>query len=170
MVINTTRFGPLELIDDQVIHIAGLANEAAPTGRFILLETQTDGAAIWLQSVDDGAFAMRLVDPATCVPGFKLPTSRQILELMRTSRNGELHAYLALEQSGEYLVVNIDEPIVINKHSRRGMQLRAVAAEPAPIQTQTQAHAPVETVSHWRNRWSEGLDAALAPRAAQAVA
>ena len=168
MVIHTTRFGPLELIDDQVIHIAGLANDASPTGRFILLEIQSADAAIWLQSVDDGAFALRLVDPAACVPGFKLPTSRQILELMRTSRNGELHAYLALERSGDYLVVNIDEPIVINKHSRRGLQLRPVPAEPAPARISAQAPAPA--VSHWRNRWSEGLDAALAPRAVQAVA
>ncbi len=168
MVINTTRFGPLELIEDQIIHIAGLANDAAPTGRFILLELQSADAAVWLQSVDDESLALRLVDPAACVPGFKLPTNRQVIELMRTSRNGELHAYLALERSGEYLVVNIDEPIVINKHSRRGLQLRPVPAEPTPLPVAV--HAPATAVSHWRNRWSEGLDAALAPRAVQAVA
>lgn len=168
MVINTVRFGPIELIDDQIIHIAGLASDFAPSGRFILLEMQSADAAIWLQSVDNDTFALRLVDPAACVPGFKLPTNRQILELMRTSRNGELHAYLALERSGEYLVVNIDEPIVINKHSRRGLQLRPVPAEPMPAPVA--AHAPATAVSHWRNRWSEGLDATLASRGVQAVA
>ena len=160
MVINTTRFGPLEIMENQVLHIAGIAGEKAGSDRFILVEMPSTDAGIWLQSVDNAEFAIRLVDPSSCVPGFKLPTNRHVVELMRTSRNGELHAYLVLERSGDYLVVNIDEPIVINKHSRRGLHLHVelteqLAAESAPV---PQAPARPSAALPWRNRWSDGLD------------
>ena len=160
MVINTARFGPLEILDNQILQIAGISSGQANSGRFILVELQSADAGVWLQSVDNAEFAIRLVDPSSCVPGFKLPANRHVLELMRTSRNGELNAYLVLERSGDYLVVNIDEPIVINKHSRRGLQLHTDPAEQYAVEPTPAPAAPARPVAalSWRNRWSEGLD------------
>ncbi len=166
MVINTTRFGPLELLDEQIIQMVGLPAEIGVTGRFVLLESQTPDASTWLQSVDDDSVALRLVDPTTCVPGYKLPANRQVLELMRTSRSGELRAFLILERSGEYLVVNVDQPVVINKHSRRGVQLRVEL----PVEIKPQAAASVEFESQWDSAWKGVLAMGRKAGVVQAVA
>ena len=84
MKVPTSRFGAIDIPEDQVIYIPlgliGFPNQK----RYVLLEHKKGSPFIWFQAVDDEDLAFVLIDPLLCEPDYEIQVNsedRKILEL-----------------------------------------------------------------------------------------
>ena len=61
--LSTSRFGTINIQEEQIIHMPSGMIGFPDAQRFTLLEHKKGSPFMWLQSLDDGALAFVLVDP-----------------------------------------------------------------------------------------------------------
>jgi flagellar assembly factor FliW len=82
--IPTSRFGTIDIPEDQVIYVPlgliGFPNQK----RYVLREHKKGSPFIWFQAVDDEDLAFVLIDPLLCEPDYEIQVNsedRKTLEL-----------------------------------------------------------------------------------------
>lgn len=80
---------------------------------------------IWLQSVDEPGLALLLVDPFVRFEGFALEVPEAAVAALGATQSDELLvlAPVTLGHAGQRSTANLRGPIVINWHTRCGMQV-----------------------------------------------
>ena len=84
MKILTTRFGELEVPEDQVIHLSSGMIGFPNHQRYVLVEHKKGSPFVWLQSIDEASLAFILADPVVVNPDYEIqisPEDRRALEL-----------------------------------------------------------------------------------------
>ena len=84
MKIPTTRFGVIEVPEDQVIQVPSGMIGFPNHRRYVFVEHRKGSPFIWLQSVDNESLAFILADPLLVRPDYEFqisPEDRQALEL-----------------------------------------------------------------------------------------
>jgi len=124
--ISTTRFGVLEFENLDVVTF--------PTGilgfpscrRFVLVAHKEDSPFRWLQSVDDGALAFLVVDPATFFPDYAPEMESSDAAYLQLSEETPRLVYTMVtipKGLPESMTVNLAGPIVINAETRYAKQI-----------------------------------------------
>ena len=108
MKLNTTRFGEIDVPDEQVIVVPEGILGFPDDKRFVLLEHDSEGTPFkWLQSADSGHLAFIVMDPNLVVESFEVEWDKESVELLgpATEKAGEDIAMMA--------IVNVphDDPI-----------------------------------------------------------
>jgi len=120
----TTRFGVVQVTDDQLIRVPeGLVGFRSLTS-YALIPDPVVAGLTWLQSTTDPETAFALVTPEQVVTEYKLdlrPGDKAALELT----NGDDAVVYVILNRGETggLTVNLQGPLVINPHRRLGRQI-----------------------------------------------
>ncbi len=123
MVIQTTRFGPVEVDDDRFIEFpAGLLG-FAQARTFALLQPDDRGVFFWLQSVDNPDLAFVVTDPALWVEDFSAPLREEQVREIGLRDLSELQTFVIVNRRGGALTANFQGPLLISAVSRRGLQL-----------------------------------------------
>jgi flagellar assembly factor FliW len=125
MKVETTRFGPLEIADDEVVQFPeGLIGFENCT-RYAIVDRQQDKPVWWLQSLDLPAVAFILTDPADVVPQYRPQIGPTELEELGLSslEEAELHVMLVVAKQTKTITANLLGPLVINPHTRVGKQV-----------------------------------------------
>lgn len=84
MKIPTTRFGVIEIPEDQVIHLPSGMIGFPNHRRYVFVEHKKGSPFVWFQSLDDESLAFVLVDPLLVRPDYEIqisPEDRQALDL-----------------------------------------------------------------------------------------
>ena len=131
MQIATTRFGPLEIQDEQIIHIPNGIIGFPGERKYILLEQKKGSPFLWLQSVDNGALAFVLIDPLLFKPDYKVEIGPEDAEDLGLKNGGETAQIMAIvnilnrSQDGKptAMTANLLGPIVINPQKRLAKQV-----------------------------------------------
>jgi flagellar assembly factor FliW len=132
MLINTTRFGQLEVADEDVIRFpAGLPGLKDCTS-FVLLADAHHEALGWLQSTQHDEVALAVVTPGTFVPGYELRVGRAELGSELSARQDELHVLVIIGKNERGITLNLKAPLVIDLAARVGRQV--VANSELPVQ------------------------------------
>lgn len=125
MIVNTRRFGEIELEPREVLHfpvgIAGFPDERA----FILVRTKETGPIAWLQSARTPSLALPLVSAhafGSSYPDVPFMPVAERAGLGSNSDNMAVMVVLSAPQ-GQPATVNLLAPIVVNTESRLGGQL-----------------------------------------------
>ena len=63
MLINTSRFGEIEVQDDQIITMPSGLIGFSEDRRFVIREDEAAKPFLWLQSVDNDALAFVMIEP-----------------------------------------------------------------------------------------------------------
>ena len=71
MLIETTRFGPIEIDGQRVITFKEGLPGFPGMRRFALIQTSPEPVFFWLQSVDEPGLAFVVCDPLAFVPDFR---------------------------------------------------------------------------------------------------
>jgi len=129
--IATTRFGPLEIQDEQIIHIPNGIIGFPGERKYILLEQKKGSPFLWLQSVDNGALAFVLIDPLLFKPDYKVEIGPEDAEDLGLKNGGETAQIMAIvnilnrSQDGKptAMTANLLGPIVINPQKRLAKQV-----------------------------------------------
>lgn len=122
MLINTLRFGPMEVDGERVIEFrAGLLG-FPDHHRFALIQTAPDPVFFWLQSAEDPALAFVVCDPAAFAPGYQVPVRGDDLEALQLEDLADCQVLAVVNKVDGQLTANLLGPLVIGAHSRLGKQ------------------------------------------------
>ena len=132
MQINTSRFGLVDVEDDDVLLFPqGLAGfEHAQ--HWVLLADADNDAVAWLQCVDEPATAVAVVSPRRFVPNYQVRVSRMQLAGLDLAAESEAHVLAVLAMHEHRLTVNLKAPLVLNLEGRLGRQV--ITSDEQPLQ------------------------------------
>lgn len=125
MKVDTTRFGQLDVADDEVIVFPeGLIGFEACT-RYAIVDRREDRPVWWLQSLEMPGVAFILTDPASVVPQYRPTIPRADLDELGLGSVDEaaLHVMLVVPEDPNEITVNLLGPLVVNPHRRVGKQV-----------------------------------------------
>ncbi|MCG3127640.1 MAG: Flagellar assembly factor FliW [Phycisphaerae bacterium] len=123
MLVETSRFGSVEIDGDRVITFADGILGFPQHRRFALLQTGTDPVFFWLQSVDDPSLAFVVCDPLAFVPDYSVPVRREDVEELRLRDLADSQVLVIVNKSDGHLTANLQGPLVIGANSLIGRQM-----------------------------------------------
>jgi len=127
MIINTSRFGEVEIEECQVIVFPEGIPGFPGRQRFILLnEGLTDTPFWWLQNVDDGNLSFLTVEPTQIAPEYDFPIPQEMFVLLGLSTTPTVEALAIVSVPDGDLhraTVNLKAPVLINPETKLGGQL-----------------------------------------------
>lgn len=127
MRINTKVFGEIEISDDRIIRFpSGIIGFPYLTD-FALVhdEEKGVGAIHWLQSVQEPAFAMPVMDPLIVQPEYNPEVNDELLEPIGKIVEEELLVLVTVTVPSDLtkMTVNLRGPIIINAAEKKACQV-----------------------------------------------
>ena len=153
MKIDTSRFGTIEIQEDQVFTFPMGILGFAKCKRFVVIDHTEESPFKWLQSLDEGGLAFIITDPLFFRPDYHIKLRRSELAMLEPVVEEDLvvSVIMTIPENPQDMSANLMAPVVFNMGNRQGMQhvltnsdypvkyfaLRkreqdAVAAQPAP--------------------------------------
>lgn len=123
MLIQTTRFGAIEVDGDKIMSFADGLLGFPDHRRFALIQTATDPAFFWLQSVDDAALAFVVCDPTIFVPDYEVSLRKDDLALLGMRDIGEGQILTLVNKVDGDLTANLLGPLLISTATLSGRQI-----------------------------------------------
>lgn len=125
MIINSLRFGPLEVPDDKVISMERPILGFEALQRFCLVEMDDLAPFHWLQSTEDPAVAFLVLNPIVFFPDYRIEiNSKEIAELeVADVRAVETYVVVTIPEEPREISANLQGPILINTENNRAKQL-----------------------------------------------
>jgi flagellar assembly factor FliW len=123
MLVNTTRFGHIEIPDERVISFPkGLLGFPDCT-RFCLLEPGEECCFFWLQSLDDKDLAFVVTDPSQFFPEYSVVIREDQMSGLQMKSLEEAQVFVIVNKVMDSLTGNLQGPLVINSQNLRGEQI-----------------------------------------------
>lgn len=123
MEINTTRFGQVEVLTEDLLHFPeGLLGLVECRDWILLSDAQNDAVA-WMQSVDRPEVALAVVSPRRFVPAYQMRVARRELEPLELEQVREAEVLVVVGKTGQSVTLNLKAPLVINLERRLGRQV-----------------------------------------------
>ncbi len=124
-MIETTRFGRIEVDDDRVlIFPKGLIGFASQE-RFIILDHAPNSPIHWLQSVELGDLAFPTADPKTFIADYRIILPEGLENILGEFSPEDLWTgvIISFPQNKSAPSLNLKAPLLINTRTRIGTQL-----------------------------------------------
>lgn len=124
MLLNTTRFGSIEIDDQSVITFTQPILGFQDQRRFVLLPGPENSPLKWLQSTESGELAFIVMDPRAVVPDYEVRVGALELAELAVNDVSELDIYtlVVVPQDPSLIRTNLKAPILINTRHRLGKQ------------------------------------------------
>ncbi len=123
-MIETTRFGRVEVDASEVIRFQGLPG-FPEARRFVVMEHSSESLFAWLVSLDDPSLALVIASPWNFFPGYDPPVETRQLQALGIQSADELEVVTIASLDSGSVRLNLAAPILINTRDRRGVQLIA---------------------------------------------
>lgn len=127
MIINSKRFGDLEVREERILHFkAGLLG-FSELQRFILVDDQEDPSIPfkWLISVDNPEYGFLVTDPGIFFRDyiFELTEEQRLSLDLQSEDEVSVVTVLTIPSDPKMITANLRGPIVVNARTLKGMQL-----------------------------------------------
>ncbi len=132
MIIQTSRFGNVEIEVDDVLSFPNGILGYSEYRRWVILADSDNPAVAWLQSLDRVDLAMAVVSPRRFVKDYQIRvTQKQMAPLLLSAPE---HAFnlCIVSRHEQSLTVNLRAPIIVNLE--RGIGMQVVTADEQPTQ------------------------------------
>ena len=123
MLIETTRFGNVEIDDSRVITFKDGLLGFPGRQRFALIQTTEDQVFFWMQSLEDSALAFLVCDPLAFVPDYQAQARPDDIKTLRLHDLADCRVLVIVNKVDGYLTANLLGPLVIGAHSLLAKQL-----------------------------------------------
>jgi flagellar assembly factor FliW len=123
--INTTRFGELNVNNNDVITFnEGLLGFENLT-KYFVVDPGDNTLILWLQSVDDANVAFPIIEPKIFSPDYivKLTTLELQTLGLESVNNAKIYSILTIPQNVTEMSANLKAPIVINNQKKIAKQI-----------------------------------------------
>ncbi|HEY3269351.1 MAG TPA: flagellar assembly protein FliW [Armatimonadota bacterium] len=154
MIVETSRFGRVEVDPCNVIEIPRGLIGFPPEQRFILFEHKPGEPFRWLQSLDDPALALVVVDPHIFFPDYEAEISEEEARALGIDDPGEAQILttVTVRRSMGQITTNLLGPLVISLRNGRGAQLvldgdRYTTRHPLPMAARREEEPSLSSVA-----------------------
>ena len=93
MTIHTSRFGVINVLDDDIINFPEGLLGFNELRRFVLLDDPTDEIFAWLQSCDEPGIAFPLLEPELFTATYKVQLTKHDLEILGLKTDEAVRAF-----------------------------------------------------------------------------
>jgi flagellar assembly factor FliW len=123
MMIETSRFGQVEVDGARLIRFPAGVLGFPDDHRYALIQTGEGSAFYWLQSVDRADLAFVVCDPRLFVSDYKVPVKMAELEQIGLEKPDDAQVFVIVNKVDELLTGNLQGPLVVNVVNREARQL-----------------------------------------------
>lgn len=127
MTLQTKVFGEITIEEEKIITFPGGIIGFPDLTQFTLLHDEDDGIATihWLQSLDEPAFAMPVMDPLLVKEDYNPEIEDELLKVIGEWGQDELLVLVTVSvpRELEKMTVNLKGPIIINGSNRKACQV-----------------------------------------------
>jgi len=123
MLIETTRFGQVEVEEARVIRFPKGLLGFPRFKQYVLIESGKDSSFWWLQSIDLPELAFVVTDPSLFVPTYQVPVKPEQLSELGVSSIDEAQVFVIVNKREHTLTGNLQGPLVVSVQQRIGEQL-----------------------------------------------
>ena len=124
MLIKTSRFGEIEIQENQIITIPSGLIGFSEDRRFVIREDDAAKPFIWLQSVDNDALAFVMIEPHFSFSNYELELTNENLKKLKAEKIEDLSVFVlvTMSKSMENVTVNLQGPLLFNLEKKLGLQ------------------------------------------------
>ena len=125
MKVKTTRFGKIDVKEEQVITLADGMLGFSECSRYTLMDDEIGEPFMWMQSLDIPSLAFVVIDPAIILPSYHFSVKKDQIKNLDTDNVDDLQVYVIVTMAANILdvTVNLQGPLVVNKNKRVGLQV-----------------------------------------------
>lgn len=129
MQLNTRLFGEIEIEDEKIIFFEKGIIGFSHCQRFTLIYDETEDGKrkniSWLQSIEEPAFALPVIDPLIVKRDYDPQVEHELLNSLGTLTEENLYVLVTVTVPTDIkkLSVNLKAPIIINVEERKAEQL-----------------------------------------------
>lgn len=146
MLINTMRFGEIEIDDEQIITFPGGLPGFPEQKKFVPVEYRKNSPLFFLQAIELSELAFIIGDPFKIVGNYVVDIPKEDLEALEinTPEEASVYVILTLRQGGKVITANLVAPLIINTQKKVGRQsilFNSPYNSRYPLYTQPQAQS-----------------------------
>ena len=123
MIIETSRFGQLEVDEDRLIFFEEGILGFPEQKRYALVQTGEGSGFYWLQAICTPELAFVVCDPRLFVADYQAPVKVEELQSIQLANAAKGQVFIIVNKVKELLTGNFQGPLVVNVENRRGKQL-----------------------------------------------
>lgn len=123
MLLDTTRFGTIEIEDDRLITFPNGLLGFGSYKQFVMFEQTDESYFWWLQSVDAPDLAFVVTDPSMFVPTYRVPMKQDQMQEIGLESFDNAQTLVIVNKHETTLTGNLQGPLIINVNTRQGAQL-----------------------------------------------
>jgi flagellar assembly factor FliW len=123
MLIETTRFGVLDVDESRVMTFEQGLLGFPQYHRYALIQTSPDPVFFWLQAVDAPHLAFVVCDPLAFVRDYQVPIRKEDLVALNIADPADAQVLVIVNKVNGDLTANLLGPIVVGAHSLCARQL-----------------------------------------------
>ena len=124
MLIQTSRFGEIEVEENQIITFPSGLVGFSEDHKFVIREDDAAAPFLWLQSVDNNGLAFVMIEPHVSVSNYQLELTQEHLKKLNAKSIEELRVYVLVTMAKEMkdVTINLQGPLLFNLEKRLGLQ------------------------------------------------
>lgn len=123
MLIQSTRFGTVNIDDSRLITFPKGLLGFPRYKQFALLEPGDNSYFLWLQSVETPDLAFVVTDPSLFVSSYRVPLKADQMQELGLHSLEEAQVFVIVNKRENLLTGNLQGPLVIHVQNRLGAQL-----------------------------------------------
>ena len=123
MLIQTSRFGQVEVDQARVIHFERGVLGFPKYHDYVLIDAGEDSYFWWLQSVELPDLAFVVTDPSLFVPTYRVPIRPEQMIELGINTIDQAQVFVIVNKRGSTLTGNLQGPLVVNVKTREAQQL-----------------------------------------------
>lgn len=125
MKVITTRFGELEVQENEIFQIPEGILGFETLKNFFFIDPNDQTLILWLQSKEEAALAFPVIEPKIFNPDYTLkllPSELESLELKDLS-DASVYCILTIPKQVTEMSANLKAPLIINNRTKKGRQI-----------------------------------------------
>lgn len=124
MVVNTTRFGPIEISSDDILTFSEGLLGFNDLEKFVLLDDPNDEIFAWLQSCDEPSIAFPVLEPELFEDNYSLNMTKSDLATLKVADETKLRSFciITIPEDPARMTANLKAPVVVNIENRMARQ------------------------------------------------
>jgi len=127
MKINTTRFGEVEVNEDEIFRFTQGPVGFSKVQKYVRLANQLGESTPfrWLQSIEDPDMAFVIVDPTSFFPEYKVNLKKNEIEDLEIDEGDDVQVFtvVVIPEKVRDMTANLRAPILINENKKLCKQL-----------------------------------------------
>ncbi len=129
MKAKTRLFGEIEIEDEKIIKIEQGIIGFPDMQHFTLIfdaEAESKSSIMWLQSMDDGNFALPVIEPKIIISTYTPNVDEELLEPLGELKDEDVYMLTTVtipQDKIEEISINLKAPFIINMANNKGCQI-----------------------------------------------